>query len=79
MVVEHVQNQRVSLGCGTLILIALIVLFFSGRSDNLSREVQELTAEVRDLKRVVEAQTNQIKQFQQQLDRQAAPKAGKEK
>ncbi len=54
-------------------------MFFSGRSDNLSREVQELTAEVRDLKRVVEAQTNQIKQFQQQLDRQAAPKAGKEK
>ena len=49
------QEQKVSLGCGTLILIAIIVLVFSGRSnydkiedkiDSLTREVSELKAEV---------------------------------
>ena len=38
------DGQRVSLGCGTLILIALIVLIFSnaGRNDNLKPVLERL-------------------------------------
>lgn len=66
------RTQQVSLGCGTLILIALIVLFFSGRgSDDLNREVRELRTEVGELKKSVDAQTTQIKLLQDKLDKQA--------
>jgi hypothetical protein len=33
-----VQGQEVSLGCGTLILIALIVMFFTNRSQKAGNE-----------------------------------------
>lgn len=55
------SNRPVSLGCGTLILIALIVLIFSNASDDgkkqlrqLRSEVQALTKEVRDLRESIE-------------------------
>jgi Sec-independent protein translocase protein TatA len=67
------RTQQVSLGCGTLILIALIVLIFSGRGPgDLEREVHELRSEVGELKRSVEAQTAEIKSLQQKLDKQQA-------
>ena len=43
------SNVKASLGCGTLILIAIIVLLFSGRSD-----ITELRTEIRDLRTQVE-------------------------
>lgn len=63
------KNQNVSLGCGTLILIALIVMIFGGdQNNNLSREVlviqNELlsqTQEIRALKSEVASQTDEIK------------------
>jgi Sec-independent protein translocase protein TatA len=65
------RSQQVSLGCGTLILIALIVLIFSGRgTGDLEREVQGLRSEVGELKKSVEAQTAEIKALQQKLDKQ---------
>jgi hypothetical protein len=65
---EGNRNEQVSLGCGTLILIALIVIFFSGRGvDDLEREVHGLRAEVAELKQSIEAQTNQIKQLQEKV------------
>jgi hypothetical protein len=52
------RDQAVSLGCGTLILIALIVLFFSGRGhDEMTRELHDLRTEVSELRVAVEAQT----------------------
>lgn len=43
-------SNKASLGCGTLILIALIVLFFSGgNKGNPNREIRELQQEVRAL------------------------------
>jgi peptidoglycan hydrolase CwlO-like protein len=47
----QVPDNKVSLGCGTLILIALIVMIFSRGSDShgLLREVQGLRNEVRQL------------------------------
>jgi hypothetical protein len=64
-----VQGQEVSLGCGSLILIALIVLIF-GRAEtgDLEREVRGLRSEVGELKKAVEAQTGQIKALQDRLD-----------
>lgn len=80
MVIERVREQRVSLGCGTLILIALIVLIFSGRGDReVGSELSDLRREIRTLKEAVETQTNQIKQLQQQLEKQAARQAPREK
>ncbi len=51
------NSNRVQLGCGTLILIALIVMIFSGRSkvDDLQRDVQELTKQVIVLQGKVDA------------------------
>jgi peptidoglycan hydrolase CwlO-like protein len=44
-------DNKVSLGCGTLILIALIVMIFSRGNDSrdLSREVRGMRKEVRQL------------------------------
>jgi Sec-independent protein translocase protein TatA len=65
------RTQQVSLGCGTLILIALIVLIFSGRgTGDLEREVHGLRSEVGELKKAVEAQTGEIKLLQQKLEKQ---------
>jgi hypothetical protein len=62
---EGNQGQAVSLGCGTLILIALIVLFFSNRGrDGVLREVGALRSEVRDLRKLVEEQSVLIKTLQ---------------
>lgn len=63
------QTQGVSLGCGTLILIALIVMMFSGGGDrSLRRDVQALRAEVAELKKSVDAQSAEIKVLQQKID-----------
>lgn len=45
---SDLNSNRVQLGCGTLIIIALIVMIFSGRSnvDELKGNVQELTRQV---------------------------------
>jgi outer membrane murein-binding lipoprotein Lpp len=41
-------NNTVSLGCGTLIIIALIVLFFSGGRDvdKLQKSIDELESKI---------------------------------
>jgi len=68
---ENARTQQVSLGCGTLILIALIVLIFSGRgTGDLEREVRALRSDVAELKKTIEAQTGMIKSLQQQVGMQ---------
>jgi hypothetical protein len=68
--VRLAEGQEVSLGCGTLILIGLIVLIF-GRGDtgDLEREMRGLRGEVGDLKSAVEAQTGQIKALQDKFEK----------
>lgn len=58
------QEQKVSLGCGTLILIAIIVLVFSGRSnyDKIEDKIDSLTREVSALKAEVSAMRLEQKQ-----------------
>lgn len=64
-----VQGQGVSLGCGTLILIALIVMMFSGGgAGDLKRDVRALRSEVTELKKSVDAQSAEIKALRQKID-----------
>lgn len=62
------RTQQVSLGCGTLVLIALIVLFFSNRgTSDLEREVHGLRTEVTELKKAINAQSGEIRQLRDRL------------
>jgi hypothetical protein len=51
------NKQNVSLGCGTLILIAIIVAIFSGagRVEELEGKIDDLTEQVRVLQQKVDA------------------------
>ena len=55
----HGRDNKVQLGCGTLILIALIVLIFSGggRVEELEREIRGLKIEVIQLREAIETHT----------------------
>jgi Sec-independent protein translocase protein TatA len=66
------DDRKVSLGCGTLILIALIVLIFgNGNRSNdvadIERELRELRTEITQLKQSVNEQTNRISSLERQL------------
>jgi len=62
------RNQAVSLGCGTLILIALIVVFFSNRgNDDVKAEISSLRSEVGELRKAIDAQTAQLKAMRQEM------------
>lgn len=62
------RNQQVSLGCGTLIIIALIVAIFSERgTSDLEREVKGLRSEVGELRQSVDAQSAEIRQLLERL------------
>ena len=65
---EQKNDTRVQLGCGTLIIIALIVMFFSGGRDSkeLRKSVEELNAKVDRLER-------KIDELSQKADKAAAP------
>ena len=53
-------SRSVSLGCGTLILIAIIVMIFSGNDDQVEQELRQLKNEVQQLKSAVGQQTRQL-------------------
>jgi len=73
LMIDGRRTQTVQLGCGTLILIALIVLFFSrgGASDlgDLERQVHGLRSEIGELKKAVEVQSLQIQLLQEKVDK----------
>ena len=78
------RSQQVNLGCGTLILIALIVLIFSGRGgDEVKREIQSLDSTVQQMKSAIDLQSDQIKALRQTLEEdmrtKTPPKEGAEK
>jgi Sec-independent protein translocase protein TatA len=68
------RTQQVSLGCGTLILIALIVLFFSGRgTGDIEREVRGLRSEVGELKKEVEALRGEVRAWHEAAEKAKKP------
>jgi hypothetical protein len=65
---DVVRDQKVQLGCGTLIIIALIVLFFSrGDTKEVEQEVRGLRSEVNELRRVIERQSDEIRRLSDRL------------
>lgn len=66
------NGNKVSLGCGTLILIALIVLLFgnSGGTSDLKREVRTLKNELRSLDQKTSELHADVKNIQIQLQAQ---------
>lgn len=66
--VRLAEGQHVNLGCGTLILIALIVLIFGRKgTGDLEREVRNLTAKIEQLEAAVKTQTSEIKSLEEKL------------
>jgi cell division protein FtsL len=72
---EH--TQKATLGCGTLILIALIVAIFSNSGSNdVERELGSLRGDVQELKKAIDAQSQQIRDLHDAFKRpESAPKA----
>ena len=65
-------NNRASLGCGTLILIALIVMIFGNSNrhgdDQTERQLADLRSEISNLKAEVENQSATLTQIKKSLD-----------
>ena len=62
------RTQHATLGCGTLILIALIVMIFSGSdTKKVEREVKELRSEIGALKKTIEEQTDEIQALREKV------------
>jgi hypothetical protein len=65
-IVRSLRGQEANLGCGTLILIAIIVAMFSGRGNReLESEVSRLRSSVNDLKKAIAQQPGRAKQGQE--------------
>jgi hypothetical protein len=65
---DSIREHRVQLGCGTLIVIALIVMFFSRTDTNdLENEVRSLRSEVGEIKKLIEVQTGELRQLREKL------------
>ena len=58
------QSNKVQLGCGTLLLIAIIVMVFSGnnQSSQVSSDVRALRQNVEQLERKIDSLTKAIEQ-----------------
>jgi TolA-binding protein len=72
-------NQKASLGCGTLILIALIVMIFGNANrgndtqltsqiQNLQSQLRDLTSSVNGLKHQIQEQSGDLTKIQKSLD-----------
>jgi len=66
-----------SLGCGTLVIIALIVAIFSNAGNrNTAEQLTSLRNQVEELKKSVDVQTDQIRALKELIQgRNSAPKA----
>ncbi len=55
------SNNKATLGCGTLILIALIVVIFGNRgNEEVRTELQNLTQRIEQLETKIDKQTERI-------------------
>lgn len=61
------NNKSVQLGCGTLIIIAIIVAIFSGRND-----VEKVQRELEDVNRTLDRLEQKLDELSQGLGRQPA-------
>ncbi len=61
------HTQKATLGCGTLILIAIIVAIFSNSGHEVDGELDNLRNDVRELKKSIDAQSQQIRELHDML------------
>jgi len=63
------RSGPVSLGCGTLIVIGLIVLIFSGggRIQDLEGELRNMRTDINNLQAVIETQNQSIEKQTQEI------------
>jgi Sec-independent protein translocase protein TatA len=60
----------VRLGCGTLIIVAIIVAIFSQvGNEDLESEISSLQLLVQELKQAVDSQTNEIQELHSKIDK----------
>jgi len=71
------HTQKATLGCGTLVLIALIVAIFSNSgSKDAERGLDSLRSDVQELKKSIDVQSQQIRDLHDMFKkRELAPKA----
>lgn len=63
------RNQKVSLGCGSLILIALIVLILGNANQGeLQERIKRLDDDVRRLESSIQLQTKEIRELKKALE-----------
>ena len=67
---ETATDNKVQLGCGTLIVIAIIVMLFSGGNDS-----RKLRNEIDDLSRQIDRLEKKIDDLSQRLPREPSPTA----
>ena len=64
-------DQKATLGCGTLILIALIVIFFSkGGADELEKELRRTTQRLEAVEGEIKDQSAQLDRLRTALEQQ---------
>ena len=62
------KNQKASLGCGTLILIGLIVMFFGNMGqEDMAEQIRSLSDDIQKLEQSVTAQTRQIESLNERM------------
>ena len=63
------NNSKASLGCGSLILIAIIVLIFSGGRDDkrLLLDLRAIRTDVRNLRTEINAQSKSLSEIREEL------------
>ena len=67
-------------GCGTLLLIGLVVAIFSRSGSNeLQSQVSEMRSEIQELKKASDAQTGEIRELRKAVEelRKGSPGPGK--
>ena len=68
------KGQKATLGCGTLVLIALIVIIFGNMGGkDAADQVRGLRSDVQKLEKTVTAQTRQIQLLEQRMTSQLGP------
>lgn len=70
--VDDRRSGPVSLGCGTLIVIGIIVLLFSGggRIQDMETELRSMHSELGRLRTVIEQQTQEIRDLRDAVDQE---------
>ena len=70
---EYTPDHKATLGCGTLILIALIVIFFSNSGvKEIEEEVKDLKGEIGELRTVIDRQNEQLQALTDSLKKPEA-------